>query len=118
MPQETGRESGPVTFEPGESAFSREALDLLDGIEQRAWGDAVYGDFPHGADLRMAVAGGFGLEALQEADMRQQAWTVLRDQAAIEGLMLGRLTYAQIGKALGISTSMAHKRYAHRWAVE
>ena len=104
---------GPVLFDAGPSIFSTEARNLLEGEDQVAWGSAMYGDFPHGPDLRLAVVGGYGLEALEEADMRMQAWRLLADQAAVAGLSLGRFTYREIGETLGISTAAAHKRYAH-----
>ena len=114
MVQADGRTGGgSVLFDAGPSIYSAEALDLLDGEEGRAWGSAMYGEFPHGADLRLAVKAGYGLEALEEADMRMQAWRLLADQAAVAGLSLGRFTYREIGETLGISTAAAHKRYAH-----
>jgi len=107
----TARDPGPLSWEV-ERIFGPCELDCLDGPEARAYGDAMYGDFPHGADLRVAVEGGYGLDALQEADMRVQAWTLLRDQAVVTGLLLGRFTYREVGLNLGISTAAAHKRYA------
>lgn len=107
-----GDGTSSALFDAGPSAFSVEALDLLDGPEDRAYGSAMYGDFPHGADLRLAVLGGFGLQALEEADMRAQAWQQLADQAAVTALALGRATYREVGEVLGISTAAAHKRYA------
>jgi len=112
MADDIGNGGGSVLFDAGPSMFSGEALEVLDGADERAWGSAVYGDFPHGSDLRAAVQGGFGLQALEEADMRMQAWRQLADQAAVAGLMLGRFTYREIGETLGISTAAAHKRYA------
>lgn len=103
----------PLTFDPGPSAFSPDALELLDGPDYRAWGDAMYGDFPHGADLRMVVSGGYGLQALEEADMRAEAWARLRDEAVVQGLSLGRFTWAEAARTLGISRQAAQKRYAH-----
>ena len=114
MVQADGRTGGgAVLFDAGPSIFSTEALNLLEGEDQVAWGSAMYGDFPHGPDLRLAVDGGYGLEALQEADMRMQAWRLLADQAAVTGLILGRFTYREVGETLDITVQAAHKRYAH-----
>ena len=108
-----GREKGPLTFEPamiyGPEVLAAFASDLEDPIHD----DWVYGDFPYGDNMEYEVRQGHGLNIVMEADMRARAWVLLTEQAVVQGISLGKFTYAEVGQALGISTSAAHKRYAH-----
>ena len=107
------REPGPISFEPamiyGPDEVEALALDWEDAVHD----DWVYGDFPHGANLMVEVRAGHGLNIVMEAEMRARAWVLLTEQAVVQGITLGRFTYREVGEALGISTSAAHKRYAH-----
>lgn len=110
----TTRDAGPMTFELPEiyGPLAREGLDDRPWEEQ-AWADAIYGDFPHGPTMQQTLNQGSGLQAVEEADMRQSGWAVLRDQAAIAGLIQGHFSYRQLAHALGLSVAATHKRYAH-----